>query len=526
MKVTKSENDGQHPASHYLIVEDPEKTTTWHLRVRDAAGKLDHTLMGAAKAALTSRDGYRGNKYDGPGREKAIEDLRKLYKQENLKWDASSAMSEARTPRFVLDLAPVRFGDGIPQVRLPIACIGTWVKGGQRFSITFDDFSEIYANWQKRNADIVVDYEHASEIPGISLGGPVPAAGWIKAIVPPQSVDRFLYADVEFTDLARSLIGTQQIRYVSPAINWGAKDKVTGKPQGTTLTSLALTNRPFLEDIPPLTLSDREYRLMDLDQVHVPAQVNSKEPARGGKEKPPMKKVKLSAIKAGDNKGHLRVQHADFSDDNGGYYADADETKQALDDADGDGASMSDTMLRTLSEAAGMKGRGFGEIVPAIRQRFGQKVLILSDVPVKTDGPDKGAPDFDKFLPADGTLVAADVFVAQEVEKLLNDAVQRKTILPKERVYLRKLSLNDLREYLSSRSGHVAVDTREIGHGDATVTDDQDALFNELHTDATKLLSEHNDWSYSKAFVEAGIRKPEVRRRYDELQKKKGRDKE
>jgi len=522
MKVTKSENDGQHPASHYLIVEDPEKTTTWHLRVRDAAGKLDHTLMGAAKAALTSPDGYRGNKYDGPGKEKAIEDLRKLYKQENLKWDSSSAMSETAVPRFVVDLNTVRLSDDSPLARIPIACLGTWVKGGQRFSITFDDFQEIYENFQKRAADVVVDYEHASEIPGISLGGPVPAAGWIKAIVPPVPGDRFLYAEVEFTDIARSLIQTKQIRYVSPAINWGAKDKVTGKPQGTTLTSLALTNRPFLEDIPPLTLSDREYQLMDLDQVHVPAQVNSKEPARGGKETTPMKKVKLSAIKAGDNKGHLRVQHADFSDDNGGYYADADETKQALDEADGDGASMSDTALRTLSEATGLKGRRFSEQVPAIRDRFSQKVLTLSDVPVKADGPDKGAPDFDKFAPADGTLVAAEVFVAQEVEKLLNDAVQRKTILPKERVHLRKLSLSDLRDYLHSRGDHHAIDTREIGHGDAALTDDQDALFSELDTEAKKLLSENKDWNYSKAFVEAGIRKPEVRRRYDELQKKRG----
>ena len=32
-EVTKTEQDGNHPASHYLMVEDTQKPTTWHLRV-------------------------------------------------------------------------------------------------------------------------------------------------------------------------------------------------------------------------------------------------------------------------------------------------------------------------------------------------------------------------------------------------------------------------------------------------------------------------------------------------------------
>src|SRR5262245_45405506 len=36
--VTKSEADGNHPASHYLVVEDASKPSTWHLRVKDASG--------------------------------------------------------------------------------------------------------------------------------------------------------------------------------------------------------------------------------------------------------------------------------------------------------------------------------------------------------------------------------------------------------------------------------------------------------------------------------------------------------
>ena len=80
--VTKKEGDGEHPASHYLIVEDAESPSTWHLRVRNASGDLDHRLMGAAWAALHS--GYRGNVYDGPGRPEAIAKLKRLYEGEDM----------------------------------------------------------------------------------------------------------------------------------------------------------------------------------------------------------------------------------------------------------------------------------------------------------------------------------------------------------------------------------------------------------------------------------------------------------
>lgn len=80
--VTRSEADGAHPASHYLIVEDAAKPTTWHLRVMGMDGKPDHRLMGAAWAAL--HGGYRGNVYEGPGKQEAIRKLTALYESEGI----------------------------------------------------------------------------------------------------------------------------------------------------------------------------------------------------------------------------------------------------------------------------------------------------------------------------------------------------------------------------------------------------------------------------------------------------------
>lgn len=102
--VMKTEADGEHPASHYLIVEDPEKPTTWHLRVRNAAGELDHRLMGGAWAAL--HGGYRGSRYEGPGKEEAIRKLTALYEREGL--DTPKAVDDALAERKEALVATLR----------------------------------------------------------------------------------------------------------------------------------------------------------------------------------------------------------------------------------------------------------------------------------------------------------------------------------------------------------------------------------------------------------------------------------
>ncbi|HEY4414476.1 MAG TPA: hypothetical protein VGO57_02195 [Verrucomicrobiae bacterium] len=92
-EITKTEADGQHLCANYLVCEDPNKSSTWHLRVRDKAGSPDHRLMGAAWAAL--HGGYRGNKYEGPQKDEAIAKLKALYKSEKIELPGDSAL-EAR----------------------------------------------------------------------------------------------------------------------------------------------------------------------------------------------------------------------------------------------------------------------------------------------------------------------------------------------------------------------------------------------------------------------------------------------
>jgi hypothetical protein len=283
-------------AKQYLVIDEKGKG---HLPVRDSpGGPLNHHLMGAAWAAL--HGGYRGNKYEGPGKEAAIAKLKALYKSEGMELPRDGSLSGDREiersgesfsrspdlpitrstdqPRFLMTLAePPATG----LIRIPIAVTGAWAGAEKKFSIELDDLIDIRENFAKKpTGEINVDYEHASEVP-FGTGGPVLSAGRIVKLDEPERFEngshpresgdpqldsrlrgnddnqRFiLWGWYEPTDRARQLIANHEYRYISPAIRWGTKDKVTGKTQGTTLTSVALVNKPFLEELPQIHLCE------------------------------------------------------------------------------------------------------------------------------------------------------------------------------------------------------------------------------------------------------------------------------
>lgn len=154
-------------------------------------------------------------------------------------------------PSILLDELPASGADGL--IEIPIAITGRWKRGEHEFAITRDDLKLMEANFRRRkNGEINIDYDHASEMPEVAKGGPIPSAGRIVKV----RSNGALYASIEFTPRALGLIKNREYRFVSPAIAWGVKDKVTGEDLGTALTSLALTNRPFLEELPQIKLSE------------------------------------------------------------------------------------------------------------------------------------------------------------------------------------------------------------------------------------------------------------------------------
>lgn len=82
----------------YLVTD---KSGKGHLPVTGEDGKPNHRLMGAAWAALFNAKGYRGNKYEGPDKEKAKKKLKQLYAREGMDTPAEKAeMIDALTKEW------------------------------------------------------------------------------------------------------------------------------------------------------------------------------------------------------------------------------------------------------------------------------------------------------------------------------------------------------------------------------------------------------------------------------------------
>lgn len=164
--------------------------------------------------------------------------------------------------------------------RIPILVTGSWVKDGREVSFTRDELAAAVVNFQKlANHDLNVDYDHACEDLERAAGDPTPSAGRIVALDEPEefkggigkpgtrsrettgsqpaSPDSrwILFGRYEPTARARQLIKNREYRYVSAAFAKDYPDRKTGQSQGLTLTSVALTNQPFLDELPEIWLS-------------------------------------------------------------------------------------------------------------------------------------------------------------------------------------------------------------------------------------------------------------------------------
>jgi hypothetical protein len=149
--------------------------------------------------------------------------------------------------------------DGDKRVWIQIGRTGSWLGHPQGpFRLDSQIFATIIHNFETQGDHRVpVDFEHASELPPNSGTIPVvgaPAQGWVHAL---KTDGSNLYALVEWGDLARQYIEQGKYRGVSPAIRWKCKDRENGSPIGPCLTSVALTNQPFIDGMMPLAASDR-----------------------------------------------------------------------------------------------------------------------------------------------------------------------------------------------------------------------------------------------------------------------------
>ena len=541
--ATKKEADGEHPPSHYLVVEDSAKPSTWHLRVRDADGSVNHNLMGAAWAAL--HGGYRGNKYEGPGKEAAIAKLKSLYKSEGIELpDQQTAeillprlRDQNHSPRFWMSLAePPATG----LIRIPIAITGKWKGAEKEFSVGLDDLNEIRENFaEKPTGEINVDYEHASEVP-FGTGGPVLSAGRIVKLDKPESFNgtgkHILWGWFEPTARARELIANKEYRYISPAIRWGAKDKVTGKMIGTILTSVALVNKPFLEELPQLHLSDAagdQKILVSLGQLHVPGPVNQISAAYG---QPGQKSVRQPTDRSQRSGGHQMAKslklkcltdehlekHGLEPEDKGkiGVF-DGEELIGVAPppegwgpkDGEGDGnGKESEKLAELFATEIGLPGKSFVDIAAMVKRgREAQQDQFAALSETIHDGR-INLLEAGKLADA-GRVKFSTILQAQEAARKVEAAVKAGKVLPKNRAHALRMALSDVAAFHALvEQGQPVVDLRTRGHaGGGEQPTAQQALMAEVNA-----YAKENKCSVSVALSEVTKRQPELWQQYSE----------
>lgn len=167
----------------------------------------------------------------------------------------------------------VMTADPVSQSVIQVARCGTY-DGHSQGAFAFDPatFDALVRNFDAtENRRVPIDYEHATEMttaPGVLQHG-APAVGWVTHLE--SRGEAGLYAHVDWVDpQAVERIRMGQYAYCSPAVVFGAIDPASGEAIGPKLTSVALTNRPFLDGMAALTARDPIAASLAPESVHVP----------------------------------------------------------------------------------------------------------------------------------------------------------------------------------------------------------------------------------------------------------------
>jgi len=136
-----------------------------------------------------------------------------------------------------------------------IAQAGRWAGKGTPLTVGPAHLQSALAYFQQhygsQGTDLVIDYDHASHMPGIQA----PAAGWITDMELREGGTQ-LWAHAQWNADAAIAIKDRRYRYLSPVIRFNARDRVSGQRTLTQIASVALTNTPFLTELQALNDAD------------------------------------------------------------------------------------------------------------------------------------------------------------------------------------------------------------------------------------------------------------------------------
>ena len=125
---------------------------------------------------------------------------------------------------------------------------GTFSDAMGEVTIDLSDLESMVLGFKEkvRRTDIALDAGHDTQ---------GPAYGWVKNLYIVNGIE--LWATMEYNNEGKEVINDKQYRYLSAEFAFEYTDGETGNTHGTTLFGIALTNRPFVKEMQPLTFKEK-----------------------------------------------------------------------------------------------------------------------------------------------------------------------------------------------------------------------------------------------------------------------------
>lgn len=550
----------------FAYVGDPEDKSTWKLPIHDES----HVRNAMARFGQT----------DLPANQRS-DVAHKLVRAAKAHGIDTSGFEEAHLAETRHQLSDVK--DGL--VRIAIAQTGDYEKDGRPFTISGEDLKSMARHLKER--EVPLDYEHLSANPDAPPGHSR-ASGWITA---PDKIEagpngsQILYGWAQFTPACLTAIKNREYKYFSPEIHWNEKDQ-HGKAIGTRLAAGAITNRPFLKDLPPIEIDSKDFpalleavalsehqRLIDVGDVHVPADINSTK----GKHMKKFSMKKLAGKKAGIFDGDEQVgmvsadeleelaedMYADELEELAEFQkcGDLKSLKSKLaeyEELKKGSKKLAETDMAELEELRKMKAstKKDMEELEELRKlkartqkggdlyikhegddddddQDGQKSMKKLTEVVKTQNANRVAEadrvclsELAKTEPGEKTELLADDMISRgtlslagfrkhgRIEKMLDSAIQKGKVLPKQRQTLYELAVADfdrVQQLLNEAKAVLDLSERGIPGSEATQTATQ-----ELDAMIATYRKEHATADYAEALKEVTRLHPELWSRHKE----------
>jgi len=172
-----------------------------------------------------------------------------------------------RTQKFTLTFQTLRGTDGNAVSEIQLFKLGTFEHwSGEEFVVDQKFMDSMIANFNSMKSKskdekiVPMDYNHGSLAYGAQEAK---SAGWVLDVFKKEDG---LYAKVEWTQEAADYIKKGEYRYISPEFSIDVTDEYGDDIDGAFLYAAALTNRPFLKGMAPVTLSAKTKKEAQMDK--------------------------------------------------------------------------------------------------------------------------------------------------------------------------------------------------------------------------------------------------------------------